>query len=265
MLSDVKIGKHFFRRLSLSNKNALRTINQFGIILGLLQGAKGEEQDIFVWKMVGGMKCLGQVKIESIRKSRKDICFIPVKGQEETVRDIISGQSEIDIYIPGSALVFRCKLKQIDRFQRYYLEIPSFVAQVERRKSYRLDCYDEGEFKLNFSKSVFTLRTVTQSFQKQCFDISSGGMSFLISKAELKFFEIGNEISYISVSAGNWSTNVDAQVTAIKEIAPDEFNNLPYKVFRVSCKFSRIDEVSKKYLDKIIFEKIKDDLRVINK
>lgn len=249
----------------MANQNNLRSINDFGSIFGLLQSAKSAEQDVYIWKMVGDTKCLGQVKMESLRKSRRDICISPIKGQESTVTDLMSGQSSIDIYIPGSALIFRCTVKQADKFQRYYIEIPKFVAQVERRKSYRFDCYDDADFQISFSKTVFTLRAVTQSFQKSCFDISSGGLAFLISRAESKFFQVDDTITYLTIKVGNWTANVDAQITAIREIEPDEFNNLPYRVLRVSCKFTRIDEISKKHLDKIIFERIKDELRVINK
>jgi hypothetical protein len=49
----------------------------------------------------------------------------------------------------------------------------------------------------------------------------------------------------------------------IKEIEPDEFNGLTYKVWRVCCRFSQIDLNAKKFLEVFILEKIKEKLNAI--
>jgi c-di-GMP-binding flagellar brake protein YcgR len=195
---------------------------------------------------------------------RNDFCIIPAEGQDRVVQDLMSGQNFVDLYIPDSALLLRCSVKQTDAPFRYYLTIPEFVAQVERRKSLRLKTHDSSEVKVSFGKSVSLPRSMSQYFMKDCFDVSPGGFSFFVSKMEAKFFQLNDPINMVELKAGNWSTHADAQIVQIREVEPDERNGMTYKVWRVSCRFSKIDQISRKYLEKFIFERIKDELRAIN-
>lgn len=249
----------------MASDNKLSAIKDETIILSLLNSAKEANAEVFVWKLVGANKHMVKVKIESVRKGRGDFCLIPIQERDPEVKSLIVGQPHIDIYIPESALLMRCEIRQSDAPVRYYIKIPNFVAQVERRKSFRLDCYDDGDILVSFNKPTALLRNTQQFFKKACFDISSGGFSFLISKAESKFFDVEDKIVVADIAIGPWSAKTSAQVTMLKEMNPDEYNGLTYKVWRVCCKFTFIDDVSKKYLDKYIFERIKDELRVITK
>lgn len=227
-------------------------------------GAKESSFDVFIWKLVGNTKHLGQVRIESVRKTRKDFCIIPSEGQERMVQELMSNQSHIDIYIPDSALLLRCPIKQSDAPYRYYLSMPNFVAQVDRRKNLRLNVQETSEVRVSFAKTIILQKPVTQTFMKNCFDVSSGGISFFVSKMESKFFRAGDAIPVVDIKAGAWSSQLSAEIVTIREVEPDEFNGLTYKVWRVCCRFSQIDQISKKYLDRFILERIKDELRVIN-
>lgn len=242
----------------------LKKVNDEATILSLLSGAKELNAEVFIWRLVGSDKHLGQVRIESIRKSRSDFCVIPAEGQDRIVQELMGNHSQIDLYLPESALLLRCNVKTKDAPFRYYLQIPAFVAQVERRKSLRLNVYSQSDIKISFGKSVILPRPMNQHFFKDCFDISSGGFSFFVSKMECKFFQIGDEIPVVEVKAGKWSAKMAAQIVTIREIEPDEYNGFSYKVWRVSCKFSQIDVISKKYLEHYIFERIKVELHAIN-
>ena len=246
------------------NDNKLKKVKDESTIFGLLSGTKELNSEVFIWKLIGNSKHLGQVKIESIRKTRRDFCIIPGEGQDRIVQDLISSQSYVDLYIPDSALLLRCNIKSTDAPYRYYLQIPEFVAQAERRKSLRLNVHEGSQVKVSFGKTVSLPRTMSQHFLKDCFDISSGGFSFFISKMETKFFQTGDSIPLLDMKADNWSTKAAAEITTIREIEPDEYNGFSYKVWRVSCKFSSIDQISRKYLEKYIFERIKDELHAIN-
>lgn len=233
-------------------------------ILSLLSGAKEASAEVYVWKLIGNAKHLGQVRIESIRKTRRDFCITPAEGQDRVVQDLMGSDSFVDIYIPESALLLRCNIKTTDAPFRYYLQIPEFVAQVERRKAFRLNVHDTGEVKVSFGKSVTLPRPMTQHFLKDCFDVSTGGFSFYVSKMEAKFFQTNDPIPTIEIKAGKWSTKAAAEIAMIREVEPDEFNGLSYKVWRISCRFSQIDQISRKYLEKYIFERIKHELHAIN-
>lgn len=246
------------------NDNTLKKVHDQATIYSLLSGAKELNAEAFIWRLVGSDKHLGQVRIESIRKTRNDFCVIPAEGQDRIVQDLMGNHSQIDLYIPESALLLRCTVKTKDAPFRYYLQIPAFVAQVERRKSLRLNVHSQSDVRVSFGKSVTLPRPMSQHFLKDCFDISSGGFSFFVSKMESKFFQIGDNIPLVEVKAGKWSAKMAAQIVTIREIEPDEFNGFSYKVWRVSCKFSQIDVISKKYLERYIFERIKNELHVIN-
>lgn len=251
-------------RREMRNDNKLHKISDEAIILNLLMSAKDCGSEIFIWRLVGGSKILGQVRIESVRKFRKDFCIIPEEGQDRQVQELMGSQNHIDIYVPGAALLLRCTIKQTDAPYRYYLEIPKFVAQAERRKSIRVNVNDGADVQISFGKIIAGPKSMSQHFLKPCFDVSTGGVSFYVSKTEAKFFDLSDNIESIEIKAGQWSSKVGAEVISIREVEPDEYNGLTYKAFRISCRFSKIDQISRKYLEKYIFEKIKDELHAIN-
>jgi hypothetical protein len=235
-----------------------------GIIMNLLSGANDRKSDVFIWRFFGNLKHIGQVRIDYIRKNRKDFCITPTEGQGQIIHNLIHLQDWVDLYIPESLAMLRCSLKSVDSSNRYFLKIPEFAGQVERRKSLRLNVYETSEVKLSFTKSPSLSSSTSQRFIKDCFDLSSGGFSFLVSRMELKFFQINESIQTLELKTSDWMTTVSASVRSLLEVEPDEYNNLPYKVWRVNCSFLSIDKNSQKFLEKFIFERIKNDLSVIN-
>ncbi len=248
----------------MSNHNQLRKVSDESVILSLLSSAKETALEVFVWRLVGESKHLANVKIESVRKARNDFCIVPVNGHEKMVQDIMSSQNFVDIYVPDSAMLLRCNIRQTEAPTRYYVQIPSFIAQVERRKSLRLNVHETNEVSLKFDKSISVPKELSQHFKKTCFDVSTGGISFLVSRMESKFFKINDPIRNIELDFGNYKTRVSAQIALVKEIEPDEFNGLTYKVWRVCCRFSQIDQITQRHLEKFIFERIKEELHAIN-
>ncbi len=248
----------------MSNHNQLRKVTDESIILSLLSSAKETALEVFVWRLVGESKHLANVKIESVRKARNDFCIVPISGHEKMVQEIMSSQNFVDIYVPDSAMLLRCNIRQTEAPVRYYVEIPNFIAQVERRKNLRLNVHESNEVSLKFDKSISNPKELTQHFNKFCFDVSAGGISFLVSRMESKFFKINDPIRNIEFNFGSYKSRVSAQISLVKEIEPDEFNGLTYKVWRVCCRFSQIDQITQKHLEKFIFERIKDELHAIN-
>lgn len=253
-----------FWRTALGNAQALSKVQDEGVILNMLQGAKDHDSEVYIWRFLGGNKHVATVKIESLRKQRGDFCIVPYDGQDRIVQELMGSLNYIDLYIPSYALLLRCTVKQTDAPFRYYLQIPLFVAQIERRQSLRLNVQDKTDIKLNFSKSSKAPKPITQHFLKSCYDISSGGVSFFVSKLEAKLFQSGDVIPQVEIKAGNWSGKVRAEILTVSEIEPNEYNGLTYKAWRITCRFTEIDQISKKYLEKFIFERIKDELHVIN-
>jgi hypothetical protein len=213
---------------------------------------------------VGGSKHLGLGRIEAVRKQRGDFCIVPSEGQDRIIQELLSGQTQIDLYIPAKSTLMRCRIRQTDAPFRYYLEFPQFIAQVERRKELRLNVYDQQEITVSFGKTITLPRTMSQYFLKSCFDVSTGGLSFLVSRTESKLFQESDLISTMEMKTSDWSTKIATQILSIRETDPDEVNGFPYKVWRVSCKITQMDPVAKKQLEKFIFDRIKDELHAIN-
>ena len=244
--------------------NKLVKISDEATILKLINGVKEAHIDMFIWKLIGSSKHLGKVRIESVRKQRKDFVILPAEGQGQVVQDLMASQSYIDIYVPDAAMLLRCNIRQTDAPVRYYLQFPDFVAQAERRKSLRINVHQNSDVQITFSKKLELVKVMTQTFNKACFDLSVGGLSFFVSKMESKFFETGDAIHAINIKTSAWSCVLPAEIVAIREIEPDEFNGLTYKVWRISCRFTEVDKATKQYLDQFILERIKDELHVIN-
>lgn len=233
-------------------------------IISTISNVKEDGCEVFAWRIVGGTKHIALCRIEAVRKQRNDFCIVPAEGQDRILQDLISGQTHIDFYVPSSSVLMRCRLKQTDAPFRYYLEFPQFIAQVERRKELRLNVYDQQEVKVSFGKTITLPRAMSQFFLKSCFDVSTGGLSFFVSKTESKLFQEQDLISTMELKSSSWSAKIATQVLSIRETEPDEGNGFPYKVWRVSCKITQIDPVAKKYLEKYIFDRIKDELHAIN-
>ncbi len=245
--------------------NKLKKINDQSLIYTLLQTTKDQNHEVWFWRMVGETKHLVPVKVEVIRKARSDFAIVAEKGHEAAVKDLIGGSSFMDIYVPESVLLLRATIKQFEQETgRFYLEIPQFIAQVERRKNFRLNVFDRDQVMIQFTKNILLPRPQSQLFLKSCFDISAGGFSFLVSKVEAKYFKTGDKVSSMQLKIGDRNVKVDASVVLIREIEPTTSNGLNYKVWRICCQMDEIDELQKKFLERYIFERIKDELSVIN-
>lgn len=247
----------------MNDSNKLKKVVDFAVILNLITSAKAKNAEVYVWKVIGDKKHLSQVRLESIRKTRKDFAIVPTEGQEQNLQDIIGTSNTVDIFIPDSTLIFRSVIRISESPSRYYLEIPEFVAQVERRKNLRLVLEDASEFKISFSTTTNGPRPIAQYFHKGCYDVSTGGLSFYISRLELKFFQEQGTIDLV-IKIDKVMLKAKALLTNIREIDPDEFNGLSYKVWKVGCRFIEIDQLARKYIENFIFERIKKELHVIN-
>ncbi len=248
----------------MNNGNKLNKVHDVSQILLGLNSAKEDSSEIYLWRFVGSSKHLGLSRIEAVRKQRNDFCIVPNEGQDRVVQELLSGQTHIDLYIPEKSILMRCRIKQTDAPFRYYLELPEFMAQVERRKELRLNVYEQQEIKVSFGKTISLPRTMSQFFLKSCFDVSTGGISFLVSRTESKLFQEADLIPTMEIKAEKWTAKIATQVLSIRETDPDEANGFPYKVWRVSCKITQIDPLAKKQLEKFIFERIKEELHAIN-
>lgn len=230
----------------------------------MLQTSKDKNSEVLFWRLTHDSKLVVGFKIELVRRSRQEVVVATVAGQEKQALELIGSRDFVDVYIPDSGLLLRCLIKSGEEQKKFTLQVPTSAALMERRGQARLNVFDTGEFNLSFSKTSDGLKPVSQSFSKSCFDISAGGFSFFISRLETKFFQIHNPIRNIQLTIPGHTFKVSAEIALIKEVDPSHVPGLTYKAWRVCCKFNQIDDISRRYLERYIFERLQEDLHVIN-
>jgi len=248
----------------LNSKSQLKKVHDQSVILEMLQTCKDKNLDILFWRLTQNSKMIVEAKIEFLRKSRNEIVLATSNEGATEIKELIGSRDFADIYIPDSGLLLRCPVKSCDEFKKIILQVPVFAAMLERRERPRINVFETSEVTLNFSKLSEGLRPVSQGFTKYCFDISSDGFSFFISRLESKFFKIHDPIRNIQISLPGHIFKASAEITIIKEVGPESISGLAYKSWRVCCKFNHIDDISRKYLERYIFQRLEEDLHAIN-
>jgi hypothetical protein len=242
----------------------LKKVHDQVVILEMLQTCKDKNLDILFWRLTHNSKLIVEAKIEFLRKSRHEIVLVTSNEGATEIKELIGSRDFADIYIPDSGLLLRCPVKSSNENKKIVLQVPPTAAMLERRERQRINVFETNEVSLNFSKVSDGLRPISQGFNKYCFDISSGGFSFFISRLESRFFKIHDPIRNIQISLPGHTFKASAEITIIKEAGLESISGLAYKSWRVCCKFNQIDDISRKYIERYIFERLEEDLHAIN-
>ena len=112
---------------------------------------------------------------------------------------------------------------------------------------------------VNFSKQNHGQRVSTQTFDKKCFDISAGGLSFIISKIEAKFFETGDYVYGIDLILDRRKTLINAEIVNILDIEPDDRNGLHYKGKKVCLRYVEPTPKQQKVINEFVFKYVQID------
>lgn len=239
---------------SLGNNQLIQNEDE-KMIFNILRDAKQNEMKCMVWKFVGGTKITAEAHIKVIRKFNGEIVFDAITdGHKEKMKSVISGSDQINIFIIEKAVLFRSKIRKIDEDKCLVLDFPKMLAQAERRKSLRLVVPMEVGCDLEFFKTSTNNGVKTQIFNKKCYDISAGGLSFLLNKSETKFFEIGDIISSVKVQIDGFEFMLDGRIVNFIPVEPGPGNDVIYKGVRVCIKFEAIDEIAKDTINTFVFK-----------
>jgi c-di-GMP-binding flagellar brake protein YcgR len=116
---------------------------------------------------------------------------------------------------------------------------------------------DSQDVKVRFKKTILHTNmgeVRNQAFLKFCFDISADGLSFLITKNELKCFMVREEIRQIELFLGKQILMIDGKIINLVEIGPNEVNRLMYKSWKVCIKFLAISPQEMEKINLYIFK-----------
>jgi c-di-GMP-binding flagellar brake protein YcgR len=235
----------------------LNKITREKVIAGFIQTAKDKAEEVYVWKITNDRKIMAKVNFDIIRRSKNEIVISPDPSDEEAFEFVIGACEEVNFYLAGTAVMFKAKVKQHLENLKVIISYPSFVAQVERRKSLRLNSYKNGDVRVNFCKTMVIPKVLTQSFNKICFDISMGGFSVLVSKIEAKFFSAGDPIAEATLFIGGRKITTMADVLNVSEIEPGGEVDIMYKVWKVSFRFDLMSKKDQEFINKYVFENSK--------
>lgn len=224
-------------------------------ITSLIENTKVNEKPIMGWKMIAGKKETVEVIFHIIRKFRNEIVVRAVGPHAKaTLADLSVGAQNLNFYLPEDLVLFQTEVKQVDTNGDVIIKIPEMIAQVDRRKHMRLFVEEGMKAEAHFEKENYGQRVLTQKFNKGCFDISAGGFSFIISKSESRFFQIGGSIERIQLIVDNKKMLVSGEIINIDEVEPSPRNHLIYKGWKVSVKYKSINPQARKFLNYFVFK-----------
>lgn len=237
----------------MSNNSLKKNYNKYAIH-SIIENTKEAEKPIMGWKIIAGKKVTVNVIFHIIRKFRNEVVVRAVSDQaKNSLGSLAAGAEKLNFYLPEDLVLFQTTVKSLEENGDIVIEIPEFIAQVDRRKDLRLFLDNGIKIPISFDKQNHGQRVTTQKFNKMCFDISSGGLSFIVSKTESKFFMIDDEIFIESLEIDSNIIKLKAKIVNILDVEPNSHNQLMYKGKKICLKYTKISNRSKEILNDYVF------------
>lgn len=236
-------------------KNKLKKNNSAWAIFSIINNTKISEKPIVGWRMVAGKKVTVDLYIRVIRKFRNEFVIRPVKESgQKTLADLIAGSENLNLFFPEDLVLCQSNVKKIDSNGDITITMPEMIAQIDRRKYLRLFRESGVNIGIEFKKELGTHTERVQFFTKDCFDISAGGLSFIISRTESKYFHKDNNINSMILNLDGKKTKISGRVVNIFDIEPDDQNGLIYKSKKVCIQFMEPTVKQQKVINDYVFQ-----------
>ena len=217
---------------------------------------------IIAWKDVDGVKITVDVFIRTLRKARNELEIFTKDPESTAYQQVMVGNKDVNLYIPDSALLFQSAVLRREGLDANVIKFPEMVAQVERRKHLRLNLVGDTENKIccffykTLKMNFIGTNIQTQYFEKNCHDISAGGISLVLPRPAAKFFNQGELIPQIYVAIEGEEVKVDGAVVAKVPIEPNAENKLHYKGMKICLEFKNLSDDDKKVIEDFVFKNI---------
>jgi c-di-GMP-binding flagellar brake protein YcgR len=232
--------------------NLMRKHKNQKSLLEMLASAKIENDGIVAWRMINDKKIIVNVWIKIIRKFRDEMVVEADEKNVEVLEKVVSGTENLNFFISGFGLLFQCKIKSYQEKNHLVVKIPSEYAQLERRKHLRYQLNDEKiECFINIEENG-----MTRKIKKRAFDISAGGVSFIVSKLEAKFFNPGTKLDNFVFQIEDKFVKTTAKIINIIHLSPELSSDLLYGGWKVSISFLSNEIEFVKMVDDYVFSKI---------
>jgi hypothetical protein len=229
-------------------------------IFSLINNTKLNDKPIVGWRIIGGKKVTVDLFIRVIRKFRNELVIRATHPDgRNTLANLIAGSDKLNLYLPEDLVLFQSEVKKSESSGDVVITIPEMIAQIDRRKHLRLFLDEEINVNVLFSKQNHGQRSSTQQFLKKCFDISAGGLSFIISRIEGKFFEVGDIIYGLELILDKRKTTLNAEIVNLFDIEPDEQNGLHYKGQKICVRYVAPTPNQQKVINDFVFKYVQID------
>ena len=215
-------------------------------VQNILEDTLKKNELIYIWQISGSGVVKAEVKIKRVDVRRMEMLMEPVGNSYYYLGQMITGHGKINIHIPEKSAFFVCDYKSFkDELTLYW---PEVEYCHERRKQERLE-------ELNSSvECVF--KWENKIFRKNCFDLSTMGISFIFSRQETIGIKQNNIIPDIMLKFGKETLSLSGRVTNVDLIDPVKNSKYYYPGTRVSVRFLETDHIFLQRMNKFI-EKIK--------
>jgi len=232
--------------------NLMRKHKSQKSLLEMLGSAKIENDGIVAWRMINNKKIIVDVYVKVIRKYRDEMILETKVESIEKLEMLISGSETLNFFISGFGLLFQSKIKSYNEKNQLIVSVPSEYAQLERRKYLRYQLENEN---IDCFISLFENGSL-RKLKKRAFDISAGGVSFIVSKMEAKFFNPGSKLENFVFQIESKFIKTTAKVMNIVYLEPNMSSDLLYGGWKVSISFISNEIEFIKLVDDYVFSKI---------
>ena len=240
-----------------AEKDILKKTHSAATIFNIVNSAKLNDKPVMGWRLVCGQKITVNLFIRVVRKSRDEIVVRAFNEEgKKTLGNLLSSSQTLNFFLSEDLALFQTEVKSFEANGDVVARMPKMMAQVDRRKHLRLFLDEEVQAKVKFLKNSPSHKDKSQLFDKKCFDLSAGGLSFVVSKPESKFFKIGDYVKLAKIFFERKEVLVAGRILNVLELEPDERNKLMYKGQKICVKFEKIDSKSVNLLNEFVFRHV---------
>jgi hypothetical protein len=209
----------------------------------ILREAASSSELVIAWYSIGPRIIKCEMHIKGVRRRRKELCLVPVVGQEYYLDQIISGQDSVKIYLPIAALFFSSHLIGLNSDGELLISMPYDYQFRERRQVTRI---------VPDLPVRVTIGVGHSSITTNCNDLGTNGFSLLLAKKDRHVFHQGAHLNGVIVNIGDSKLNLDVLVIGVLKLKPYQLERFPYADVRVAFSFQALQTAQLGVLDKFI-------------
>ncbi|MBF0297474.1 MAG: PilZ domain-containing protein [Oligoflexia bacterium] len=248
---------------SINNKKLFPLSDRISII-DILTSVQKDKESIFIVKVENNIKKMLKVSIQSYKKDySNDIksIFLSLKIDAEnknSIENIKKNDKYIFIYIPNKKIMFQSQLLETHKNKNLLLlniQLPLTIHVLDKRKYVRLSASEtDHNIIVQFNKKYEKMeRTFSRHFELPCFDISIGGISFIIEQEHTNLFHVDDLIDKLSIRIDyNKDIVVQGKIINCCQIKPNKINKLTRSAYKIGICFNQIPSTDQEWLNSFI-------------